>query len=62
LRPSERTIADAIVRGLSNGQIAEARGTSERTVANQVATLFQRAGVESRAELVRRLLSGGMPS
>ncbi len=38
----------------ANAQIAAARGTATRTVANQVARLFQKLGVRSRAELVAR--------
>lgn len=62
LRPAERTVAECIVRGLSNAEIARTRGTSARTVANQVAALFERTGVQSRAELVRRLLGGELSS
>jgi DNA-binding NarL/FixJ family response regulator len=61
-RPSERAVAEAIVDGLSNAEIARTRGTSQRTVANQVASLFQQLEVQSRAELVRRVLGGELSS
>ena len=40
-----------------NSAIAEARGTSVRTVANQIQAIFKKLGVSSRSELVA-LLSG----
>jgi DNA-binding NarL/FixJ family response regulator len=51
LSPSERAVIALIERGLSNAQIAERRGTSTHTVANQVARVFRKLGVGSRAEL-----------
>ena len=55
LTPAERAIAKAIGKGLSNAQIARARKTSERTVANQVASLLRKMNVASRAELALKL-------
>jgi len=54
LTHAELAVARKLVEGLSNAGIAAARGTSERTVANQVASLFRKLGVGSRAELARR--------
>lgn len=51
LTPAERQIRDALLRGCSHREIAAARGTSIRTVANQVARVFRKLGVTSRAEL-----------
>jgi len=47
----EIAIITAIARGESNATIARARGTAMRTVANQVARIFKKVGVGSRAEL-----------
>jgi DNA-binding CsgD family transcriptional regulator len=58
LAPAEREIARAILAGKPNAEIARERGTSPRTVANQVASIFRRLGVGSRAELVERLTAG----
>ncbi len=55
LTPAERQILAAILRGMSNDEIARERGRSVRTVANQIAALFRKTGVRSRAELARRL-------
>ncbi|MGA9522244.1 MAG: helix-turn-helix transcriptional regulator [Myxococcaceae bacterium] len=54
--PSELSAAEAeVVRGalagLSNLQIAAQRGTATRTVANQLASVFRKMGVQSRHEL-----------
>lgn len=52
LTRAERDIVDGIARGERNRAIARRRGTSERTVANQIAALFAKLGVVSRAELL----------
>ncbi|MFO0684403.1 MAG: helix-turn-helix transcriptional regulator [Sandaracinus sp.] len=51
LSAAEREVAAAILRGLSNAEIARERGVAVRTVANQVSALFRKLGVGSRAEL-----------
>lgn len=51
LTESERFIALALLRGCTNDEIARLRGTSPRTVANQVASIFRKLGVHSRAEM-----------
>jgi len=55
LTQAEKDVARAIVRGRSNAEIARARGTSVRTVANQVASLMRRIGAGSRADVAARL-------
>ena len=55
LTPTESEIAGAIRDGRSNAEIARMRGTSTRTVANQVAGLFRKLGVASRVELIAAL-------
>jgi DNA-binding NarL/FixJ family response regulator len=52
LSDAERQVAVALLEGLSNGEIAAARGTTARTVANQVASLLKKLGARSRAEAV----------
>ncbi len=51
LSPAEREVAALILRGHSNAAIASRRGTSENTVANQVASIFRKLEVQSRTEL-----------
>lgn len=55
LSDAESDVARRIVAGEANEAIARARGTSLRTVANQVASIFRKLGVASRSELVARL-------
>jgi DNA-binding CsgD family transcriptional regulator len=52
LSVAEQEIALGMLEGLSNSEIAMARRTSPRTVANQVASLFRKLGVRSRSEAV----------
>ncbi len=51
LTDAEREVARLVMEGLSNAEIARRRGTSIRTVANQVASVFAKAGAGSRREL-----------
>lgn len=51
LSEAERGVLKAIVRGASNAEIAATRGTSPRTVANQVHRIFAKLGVGSRHQL-----------
>jgi DNA-binding CsgD family transcriptional regulator len=51
LTSAERTILGLLHSGLSNREIARARGRSERTVANQVASLLRKTGVPGRRAL-----------
>lgn len=55
LTASERAIVKLIAAGLSNADIATNRGTSVRTVANQVASLLRKTKAASRHMLVSRL-------
>src|SRR3954468_20019280 len=52
LTSAEREVALAAVRGLSNVAISRARGSAPRTVANQLASIYRKLGVGSRAALV----------
>lgn len=54
LSSAERAVVQALLRGLSDREIAIERGTSERTVANQLRSIFKKLGVASRAELIAR--------
>lgn len=52
---AEANVAQLIVAGRSNREIAALRGSRERTVANQVASVFRKLGVSSRSELIAAL-------
>jgi DNA-binding NarL/FixJ family response regulator len=45
-----------LLEGSSHAQISSERGTSARTVANQLATAFRKLGVSGRGQLVDRLI------
>jgi len=57
LTRAEQHVVELARRGFSNLQIAGARGTSLRTVANQLAAAYRKLGVGSRLELF--VLAGG---
>jgi DNA-binding CsgD family transcriptional regulator len=54
LTPAERHVTLAVIAGHSNADIARMRGSSPRTVANQLAAIFRKLGVRSRSELAAR--------
>jgi DNA-binding NarL/FixJ family response regulator len=61
LSPAEREVARDAVDGRSNAEIAQRRGRTVRTIANQLASIYRKLGVGSRAELavlVERFESG----
>jgi DNA-binding NarL/FixJ family response regulator len=55
LTPTEFDIVEHILQGWTNKQIAESRGTAPTTVANQIAAIYQKLGLCSRADLMVRL-------
>lgn len=55
LSDAERIVLQLVVAGKSNAAIAQARGTSVRTVANQVASLLRKLGARSRYDLIGRV-------
>ncbi len=55
LTPVEREVATLAAAGLTNADIGRSRGTSERTVANQIASILRKLRVGSRYELAARL-------
>ncbi|MGM0556733.1 MAG: helix-turn-helix transcriptional regulator [Myxococcota bacterium] len=59
LSDAEGEVATLVYEGLSNRDIADRRGTAPRTVANQLASIYRKLGVDSREDLVRRLTSSG---
>ncbi len=51
LTESEHEICVLVLAGLSNAEIGRRRGTSPRTIANQIAGLYRKLGIGSRREL-----------
>lgn len=58
LTASERFVFHGVLAGQTNGEIAASRCRSVRTVANQVAGIFRKLEVHSRAELIARHAGG----
>ena len=54
LTPAEREIARLALTGHSNAAIARRRGSSARTVANQLASVYRKLKISSRTELAAR--------
>lgn len=64
LPPAELAVIRLLVEGLSYQEIATLRGTSMRTIANQITSVFRRLNVSGRNDLVQRLFfedGGGKP-
>lgn len=59
LTEAEREVAGYALEGLSNKGIAERRGTSDRTVANQLASIYRKLEINSRAELAAYVADSG---
>lgn len=57
LSAAEVEVANDAAAGLSNLAIANKRGRSPRTIANQLASIYRKLGIASRAELAARLLN-----
>jgi DNA-binding NarL/FixJ family response regulator len=52
----ERAVARDAIAGLSNAAIAKKRRRAVRTIANQLASVYRKLGVGSRAELAAHLI------
>lgn len=55
LSGAERDVVTLVVDGWTNRAIAEERGVSSRTVANQLASVYRKLDVNSRTELAVRI-------
>lgn len=58
LSAAEDEVLALLLDGHDNGGIARVRRTSPRTTANQVASIFKKLGVASRAELAAKITAG----
>ena len=57
LTPAERDVLRLVAQGLDNSAIASQLGKSEKTVRNQVSSIFDKLGVRTRAEAIVRVHS-----
>jgi pimeloyl-ACP methyl ester carboxylesterase len=60
LTPRERQVLELLARGLSNEEIAERLGISAKTVRNVVSALFDKLGVQSRAQAIVKAREAGL--
>jgi DNA-binding NarL/FixJ family response regulator len=60
LTPAERAVAQVLLLGLSDQNIARARNSSRHTVSKQVAAIYKKLGVRSRVELACKLAPGAV--
>lgn len=58
LTRAETSLLDLVVEGLDNRAIAQQLGKSEKTVRNQLSTIFSKLGVHSRSQAIIMTLSG----
>jgi len=61
LTDAEREVAERVVAGESNARIAAARGSTVRTVTNQLTSIFRKLQVRSRGELVALVRGAARP-
>ncbi len=55
----EQQVSELLAQGLDNGAIAAMLSISEKTVRNQVSTIFSKFGVSNRAQAVARVRDAG---
>lgn len=60
LTASERAVLALIARGMDNRAIADALGKSEKTVRNQVTSIFAKLGVKTRAQAIVAARDSGL--
>jgi DNA-binding CsgD family transcriptional regulator len=60
LTKAEEEVVRAVAAGMKNAEIAKQRGTSQRTVANQLVSIYAKLGIKSRAHLVRLSTKRGL--
>jgi len=58
LTPAERVVVGLVCEGLSNKEIAAALHRAEPTIKHQLSTALGKLGVQSRCQLIVRLLRG----
>jgi DNA-binding NarL/FixJ family response regulator len=57
LPPAELSVVKSLIEGACYEEIAQMRGTSTRTIANQITTVFRRLKVSGRTELLSQLFA-----
>ena len=60
LTPTETKVLQYVARGMSNREIAEVMGVSQRTVESHVSNMLGKTGLHNRTELARWALESGL--
>jgi DNA-binding NarL/FixJ family response regulator len=60
LTPTEAKVIQYVARGMSNREIAEVMGVSQRTVESHVSNMLSKTGLHNRTELARWALESGL--
>lgn len=60
LTPAERDVAMLTVKGLSNTEIAEVRGSAEGTIKSQLNAVYRKSGTTGRGDLLSLIIDGMM--
>ncbi|MFS8811862.1 response regulator transcription factor, partial [Synechococcus sp. R55.7] len=60
LTPTETKVIQYVARGLSNREIAEVLGVSQRTVESHVSNMLGKTGLHNRTELARWAIESGL--
>ena len=61
LTPAEKEVAFLLLKGFSLNEIADLRGTSEKTVRSQLSAIYAKAGLKNRAEFAAFFLEDLLP-
>jgi DNA-binding CsgD family transcriptional regulator len=62
LTEAERDVANLILKGMSNKEIAEARASSEKTVTLQLNSVYKKSHLKNRGELAAYFLDALFPN
>jgi len=60
LTPTETKVLQYVARGMSNREIAEVMGVSQRTVESHVSNMLSKTGLHNRTELARWAIESGL--
>lgn len=56
LTPSERDVANFVIKGMATAEIAELRGSAEATVKTHLNAVYRKSGTRNRAEMLSLII------
>ncbi len=60
MSPREQLVADMVVRGFSNAEIANKLFVTEKTIKYHLTNIYKELGIRGRAQLIVKFLSDGV--